>query len=687
MQKTATALACALFILLIAIQAQATGFTEIMYDPPGSDNNLEFLELEDAPDLEGWQIADNSSNDTLVTLQRNASSRYALIVEEGFLYGGMPCSIYSAGPTIGNNLNNDADIVRIFSPNGTEDAATEYDARMGGNGDGRSLERVNGSWHPSTRIGGSPCFPTNSSYNTTENETDQQGPDVSIRTAIPQEIYTLTSYDSLFRITNERHVAGQTDAIDVTANYFVEQNGSMRKNGSFTVTVNSHTTAGTGTLRIDLPGNYTLCGEIVASTVNDTNASNDHACADLIAIDASTIPCNLSLRLEIENEQRVYEQDARIAYRLRIDGENSSAHPFVGTYGASTIFGERVFLRTTENEQQKSFTPRCEERVCAYLLTAELAAIACNNSGNATSDERLLVVKGEGANVEQQRQDSSITITGVKPTAPRFGDILDVTLELYKGNTTKESVQVWIEKGGKRVSETTRISIDTKFSKLKLTVPVALKETGTAGNHVLVVEGLSERTTGSVAIAAEKSTNKSTNATKTVVKSVPRIASFYTRARAYHDEIALYARLEGAGSGEAEFLNERFRNRQKTSFNRTVNATVPLVPGPNLYLLRLWQNGTIATEHALLLLVENGTVETMELFQTFRTAESCQQRRGEENATRQERQRTDTENSVTGDVIFENERETRMLPALLFTTALLGGAVWLLRRKETSQSS
>ncbi len=127
--------------------ASAIQINEIMYNPGGSDNNKEFIEIyfDDYTNLTDWVVADSYSNDTLVMLQ-NFNSSYALIVENGFNYSDINASIYSAGAAIGNNLNNDEDSIFLYSSNFTLINNLTYTSSWGANGDNNSLQLVNGSW-------------------------------------------------------------------------------------------------------------------------------------------------------------------------------------------------------------------------------------------------------------------------------------------------------------------------------------------------------------------------------------------------------------------------------------------------------------------------------------------------------------------------------------------------------------
>jgi hypothetical protein len=142
--KTFVALGIVLALLAVS-QVVAVGFTEIMYDPYGDDNNKEFLEVQGATNLSKWVITDAVSNDTLVPLQETGSD-YSLIVEEGFNYTGLSCNIYSAGATIGNNLNNDKDNVTLYDRQGALVARASYSFGFGGANNNHTLEFVDKLW-------------------------------------------------------------------------------------------------------------------------------------------------------------------------------------------------------------------------------------------------------------------------------------------------------------------------------------------------------------------------------------------------------------------------------------------------------------------------------------------------------------------------------------------------------------
>lgn len=106
------------FIIVIANVVFAVTLSEVLFNPEGLDNNKEFIEIITTENLSNYTIEDADSRDVLIPLQQK-NSTMAIIVEEGFNYSNLNCSVYSVGTTIGNNLNNDVDEIRLYDYNGS----------------------------------------------------------------------------------------------------------------------------------------------------------------------------------------------------------------------------------------------------------------------------------------------------------------------------------------------------------------------------------------------------------------------------------------------------------------------------------------------------------------------------------------------------------------------------------------
>jgi len=133
--------------LLLCSFVSSLHINEIMYNPSGTDNNNEYIEVfsEEEINLSGYIIEDLDSNDFLELVKYYEGS-YSLIVEEGFNYSGISASIYSAGATIGNNLKNDYEEIILNDNFGDLVDSVNYSSTLGGDGNGFSICEIGGVW-------------------------------------------------------------------------------------------------------------------------------------------------------------------------------------------------------------------------------------------------------------------------------------------------------------------------------------------------------------------------------------------------------------------------------------------------------------------------------------------------------------------------------------------------------------
>ncbi len=158
-----------LFLLLIP-EINAISINELIPNPFGNDNNQEYIEIYGSNNLSGFIIGDSSSNDSLTLLHFCDSCNYSLIVEDGFNYSEINCSIYSAGATIGNALDNTQDDIYIYYNNSIVDYVSYFSVI-----EGQAYSFFDDGWIY-TNV--SPCYenfiyiPINNNTNQTNNLTN-----------------------------------------------------------------------------------------------------------------------------------------------------------------------------------------------------------------------------------------------------------------------------------------------------------------------------------------------------------------------------------------------------------------------------------------------------------------------------------------------------------------------------------
>lgn len=164
-------------LILLVNQNLAFQISEINYNPIGNDNNQEYIEFQvnESYNYSLIIFGDNESNDTINLIKdSNNSEVFWLFVEEGFnisQINSSNCNIFSLGTTIGNNLDNSHDQIKIWYNNSLI-TNLSYNASGCSNGEGCSLS-WNNTWI-NTNL--TPCkkniFPANESLIITNSSTN-----------------------------------------------------------------------------------------------------------------------------------------------------------------------------------------------------------------------------------------------------------------------------------------------------------------------------------------------------------------------------------------------------------------------------------------------------------------------------------------------------------------------------------
>jgi inhibitor of cysteine peptidase len=160
--KTAVAVMTAILVFMsmlpVMVSAQSdVKINEIMYSPPGTDADLEWIELYNN-DLEeinisGWTVDNNSISDNVmqpgdyVVLARNKTA-----FED--YYGAVPCPVIDVTFVLANS----GDTIVLCDSTGAEVDNVTYNASWGADENGKTLERTAaGEWEESLADGGTPC--------------------------------------------------------------------------------------------------------------------------------------------------------------------------------------------------------------------------------------------------------------------------------------------------------------------------------------------------------------------------------------------------------------------------------------------------------------------------------------------------------------------------------------------------
>ena len=147
----------------------------------------------------------------------------------------------------------------------------------------------------------------------------------------------------------------------------------------------------------------------------------------------------------------------------------------------------------TTQRTSSELTPNLDEGK-SYIMDSNITTECNDTTTQDNFDTQIITIKGKPLD-----EKSSISIENVldlgNDDEAKFGQIIRVRLNAYKGNTNKESIAVWVEdNNGNRVSKQSRTGLETKYTNYSLTIPVQIDPNCDGGfdndDYTLKAEGL-----------------------------------------------------------------------------------------------------------------------------------------------------------------------------------------------------
>ena len=486
-----------IFILLVSSASANLLITEIMYNPSsemGSDTDLEWVELynydKDSFNLTFFEL--NSKSIDSMVIEPNG---YLVIARE--LWDGTDAdndsflnfyssiypktysniSIVDSGAFVLSNTEGE-----IIISNGSINFSTHYLDDFGGDGNGYSLELVNGTWLESKELYGTP-----GRANTAEFKEELVEKGLKLESYLEKEIYTNYNYNQLFKIKFlDKDNCSDKEEIVVKYSLFKQQ--ELIYENTFSKEIGCSTYSSTGNLLVEDEGEYVLCGY---STSHESN----QVCQNITVIDISKVPCDLAIN--ILTEKLVYDNGEKIGYYNTL---NEEKFPYYIEYWVEDFLGE-IFKKKTQttNTNKKSYTPKIKEVDRALLIKARVyPACADLNISNNEAEQLVIVVNSvvdelEGSSGEG-KEESTIEVVKISPEEQKFAGLIKAEIEIYKGDTGKYSLTAYAEKDGKKISSNIKINLKDKFTNYKITLPIQLilncDEKISPGKAKVIVEGL-----------------------------------------------------------------------------------------------------------------------------------------------------------------------------------------------------
>ncbi len=585
-----------LFLLLPS--SYAVVINEIMYDPAGTDTGREWVEAYSDGSCENisqWKFFESNINHTLILTQGDEMlclGEYAIITYNSttFLseYGLFNITIFNSTTF---SLVNSGEVLALKNSSLNIVDLVNYSNYLFANGSNKSIEKINTSWFESLEIGGTP-----GRNNTAINQTGTgQGLELTVYASSP--LYLGTTYDDLFKIENLGHISGTTDNINVTIYYNITNSTNLIKQDTFYITgLNQQKTANTGEFTPNATGNFTICGRIVNSTIQDNMTSDDHDCKTVEVIDPSTIPCNITLTVDIN--QTIWTLGQTIKFYNLL---NNDSFPYAIEYWIEDLFGDIVKSKiNTSTQTQKSWTPSITEEDRAFVIKNRLVWLACNDSNQSdNSGEQLIAVKGQ---LFQPEPNSYIDIKEAE-NETRFGDVAYVEVNIYKGDTAAYAITADIGSA----SEETKFYAYTKYTNYSLKLPIQTYDNCdkkySDGFHTLAVSGLGKSDSAQIMLygkadycGSSSSSNSSTSSSSAssrfryeLVKNPEKIIS----GKEFTSEVKIESDKE---DHELEIYSYIYRGSKSYSGNRDGNRQHVLLEADSSVIVELKNTAYVAEE-------------------------------------------------------------------------------------------
>lgn len=306
-----------------------------------------------------------------------------------------------------------------------------------------------------------------------------------------------------FYVDDQKIGNGLTDGGDALLFYNSSYSSSMNYNSS-----------AVGKSWAFFDGNWGLCSNPTpggANACGTENAPQKNA--------SSTLPvCDLAISISSPSTVNLAYGNA-LEYKIAVSDVacEGTAHNVTVTYSIDDLFGGNVRPRVTSSQSMSCSAWEAKRSWSswpeiigseAYIIKANITEPGCNDTNilNNYAERMIAVIE----NSTSRDADSNVSIVAIahNGNGSMWGESLDVWLEIYKGDTQKYAVNVYVKGSGKtsaKVSEETTVHANAKHLLYKLRVPVRLKPNCGGewpdGTYTLVAEGLDRVVTKDVNIS------------------------------------------------------------------------------------------------------------------------------------------------------------------------------------------
>jgi hypothetical protein len=224
--------------------------------------------------ISGWKVGDNAQNFTIPINTSLLPNEFLLLVYNQTITNVSGVKIIEYGASAANlKLADSNDAVYLFNNFGELVDSYSWNS---------SKKNVSQGRYPDGFEWKNKLFPTPGTKNLPSPQ------NVKLSVYLPETVVVGVLYSNLFYIKIEEKNCSLKDFVTVRYN-ITDRNGSLIKDGNFTREVSCDAYADTGEWLPDVAGEYSICGEIVNSTVNEVDFSDNFACKNVSVVEVVSI--------------------------------------------------------------------------------------------------------------------------------------------------------------------------------------------------------------------------------------------------------------------------------------------------------------------------------------------------------------------------------------------------------------
>ena len=176
----------------------------------------------------------------------------------------------------------------------------------------------------------------------------------------------------------------------------------------------------------------------------------------------------------------IFDNSSEFSFKIRASKVSGSSTNFTSQAKIEDLNGRlikdyRPFTNEPITKQRTSteYTPNLEGGK-SYFMDSNISVECDDTDLENNFDARIVTIKGMPLQEESSISIENILDLGADKKA-KFGQTVRARMSVYKGNTNKKSVALWIESGkGKRLSKQSNANLEGKYTNYSITIPVQI---------------------------------------------------------------------------------------------------------------------------------------------------------------------------------------------------------------------